>query len=82
VAGKALMHDFSTVIIQLLDMLTLCMLYSSNWDVNDFSTFFGYGCSPAACLPLPRGRVLRKPYEIKALAIEARSGQSDCDAVN
>jgi hypothetical protein len=40
VAGKALIHDSSAVIIQLLDIVTLCMLYSSNWDVNDLSAFF------------------------------------------
>jgi hypothetical protein len=40
VAGKALMHDSSAVIIQLLDIVTICMLYSSNWDVNDLSAFF------------------------------------------
>jgi hypothetical protein len=76
------MRDSSTVIMQLLDMLTLCMLYGSNWDVNDSSTFFGYGCSTMACVPLPSGRALRNPYEIKALAIETRSGPSDRDSVH
>jgi hypothetical protein len=34
------MRYASAVIIQLLDIVTLRMLYSNNWDVDDFSGFF------------------------------------------
>jgi hypothetical protein len=34
------MRGSSAVIIQLLDIVTSRMLYSNNWDANDFSGFF------------------------------------------
>ena len=68
------MRDSSAVIIQLLDIVTLRMLYSNNWDVKDFSGFFLDLCwlyfRIFAC---SRREGLLKPYEIKALSIETRS---------
>jgi hypothetical protein len=64
----------SVVIIQVLDILTLCLLYSNNWEVKGLSGFLlsavGY---TLAFMPLPTGMVLRKSYQIKVLAIETRS---------
>jgi hypothetical protein len=57
VFGKALMRYASAVSIQVLSIVTGRMLYSNNWDVNDFSGFFliyvGY---TFAFLPLQKMR--------------------------
>jgi len=67
------MRDSSAVLIQLLDILTERMRYSDG-DVKDVSgSFLIYVRCTCAYLPPPTGRVLRNPYAIKVLAIEARS---------
>jgi hypothetical protein len=73
VAGKALMRDCSAVLIQLLDTITVCMLYSSNWDVNDFSAFSDLQLLWFHTFALSYWEVLWKPYEINGLSIETRS---------
>jgi hypothetical protein len=73
VAGKALMRDCSAVIIQLLDTITMCMLYSSTWDVNDFSAFSDLQLLWFHSFCLSHGEVLCKLYEINDLSIETRS---------
>jgi hypothetical protein len=56
VTGKALMRDSSAVIIQVLDIVTSRMLYSNNWDVNDFSAFLICDRHGFVVLPFPTGR--------------------------
>jgi hypothetical protein len=64
----------SVVIIQVLDILTLRLLYSNNWDVKGLSGFLlSSVCYTLAFMPLSTGMVLRKSYQIKVLAIETRS---------
>jgi hypothetical protein len=67
------MHDASAVIIQPLDIVTERMIYSSHGDVNDFSVSFSMYVPYLRMVALSHGKAVRKPYELKALAIETRA---------